>query len=386
MSTSAVPIGGDDLDEALGERYYKGRKDIEDQAIGGIITATHQGIERLFKKRGLALRDAHAGDNGCVRAIFRVDPDLDVSLRHGVFVPGREYQAWIRFSNGDSKAGSSRWPDARGMAIKLMGVDGQTMLPDQPGTQDFILISEPAFFCDDLERYRRTLSDFLSDSRIVRWLSVRHLKGREIILAIKTNVRMITNPLVHQYWSMVPYRLGAGDAPNKTAVKYTAKPRLAPKLDFSDRLRALWSSVMTYLTPGFSLKKEMNDTLARQEMCFDFYVQRFVDQHRTPIEDSTTEWKEDLSRLEHVAQIMIPRQDLMSPQRARFCEDLSFSPWHGLPEHRPLGLVNRVRKRAYLEISNLRHRLNDRPILQLAEMREFEAGAPRREREASHQS
>jgi hypothetical protein len=89
--------------------------------------------------------------------------------------------------------------------------------------------------------------------------------------------------------------------------------------------------------PGFSLKNEMNDTLARHEMWFDFYVQRFVDHRSTPIEDSKTEWKESVSRLAHVAKIIIPCQDLMSPERTCFCEDLSFSPWHSLPEHRPLG-------------------------------------------------
>jgi hypothetical protein len=217
MSTSAGAIGDDDLDEALGERYYRGHKDLEDQATADIIVSIHKAIERHFKEGGgPALRDAHAGDSGCVKAIFRVDPDLEVSLRHGIFVPGREYEGWIRFSNGDSKPGNSRWPDARGMAIKLLGVDGETMLPDQPGTQDFILISEPVFFCDDLQRYRLTLNEFLSDWKIVRWLSVRHLRGREILLAIKTNLlRFITNPLFHQYWSMTPYRLGAADAANK---------------------------------------------------------------------------------------------------------------------------------------------------------------------------
>jgi hypothetical protein len=51
-------------------------------------------------------------------------------------------------------------------------------------------------------------------------------------------------------------------------------------------------------------------------------------------------------------------QDCLSPEQDLFCENLSFSPWHGLPEHRPLGLVNRVRKVAYSQISELRHELN----------------------------
>ncbi len=59
--------------------------------------------------------------------------------------------------------------------------------------------------------------------------------------------------------------------------------------------------------------------------------------------------------------IIIPIQDCMSLEQAVFCENLSFSPWHSLPEHRPLGLVNRVRKVAYREISRLRHDLNKAP-------------------------
>jgi|SRR5215217_7996239 len=101
----------------------------------------------------------------------------------------------------------------------------------------------------------------------------------------------------------------------------------------------------------------MNDSLASAEMWFEFYVQHHVD-HRTPIEDSTVEWTESVSKLEHVAKIVIPSQDIMSAGQDHFCENLSFSPWHCLPEHKPLGLVNRVRKRTYLTISEYRHNLN----------------------------
>lgn len=72
-------------------------------------------------------------------------------------------------------------------------------------------------------------------------------------------------------------------------------------------------------------------------------------------------WRESDSKPERLATIIIPIQDCMSPEQAVFCENLSFSPWHSLPEHRPLGLVNRVRKVAYREISKLRHHLNDAP-------------------------
>ncbi len=63
--------------------------------------------------------------------MFRVDPDIKSELRVGAFSePGREYNAWIRFSNGNSERQNSRLPDARGMAIKLMGVEGLKLLDD----------------------------------------------------------------------------------------------------------------------------------------------------------------------------------------------------------------------------------------------------------------
>ena len=44
-----------------------------------------------------------------------------------------------------------------------------------------------------------------------------------------------------------------------------------------------------------------------------------------------------------------------------FCENLSFTPWHSLPQHRPLGAVNRVRRTVYESVSKKRHALNQTP-------------------------
>jgi catalase len=147
------PAPDDSIDLELGEVYYEGQKALEDQLANEIIVVTKEFIDRRFRQgRRPALRDAHAKDNGCVRAIFRVDRDLKNELRIGVFKnPGQEYQAWIRFSNGNSEQKNSRLPDARGMAIKLMGVEGQKLLhgvgdgSEEKYTQDFIMISSPGF-------------------------------------------------------------------------------------------------------------------------------------------------------------------------------------------------------------------------------------------------
>jgi len=344
-----------DLDTDLGESFYLGSAASEDQGIDDIVKAIGTAIKgHLDAGKGMARRDAHAYDNGCVRALFRVDAHLAPDLQHGVFIPGKEYRAWIRCSNGNSEPRPKWLPDARGFAIKLMGVPGDKLMDDEQNTQDFILITYPTFFVDDLARYKTTLEAFLRGTLWDQFVNtVRALKGREKIIALASNLRWITNPLFQQYFSMVPYRLGPATG-RKIAVKYMAKPQLAER-------PSVFSRVATFLSHDFSPKKEMNNLLAGKEMWFDFYIQRFADKERTPIEDSKVLWKETVSPYEHVAKIVIPMQDLMSEAQARFCENLSFSPWHGLAEHKPLGLVNRVRRRAYIAISTLRHSLNKEP-------------------------
>ncbi len=39
-----------------------------------------------------------------------------------------------------------------------------------------------------------------------------------------------------------------------------------------------------------------------------------------------------------------------------FVENLSWNPWNALPEHRPLGGINRARKLVYDDSSALRHK------------------------------
>ena len=72
-------------------------------------------------------------------------------------------------------------------------------------------------------------------------------------------------------------------------------------------------------------------------------------------------WDEARSPPIEVAMIRIPRQRSDGAAQQAFCENLSFTPWHSLPEHRPIGGINRVRKAVYLAVSTLRHRLNQAP-------------------------
>ncbi|HEX6016305.1 MAG TPA: hypothetical protein VFY87_31770 [Geminicoccaceae bacterium] len=82
-----------------------------------------------------------------------------------------------------------------------------------------------------------------------------------------------------------------------------------------------------------------------------------------PIEDALVAWPEQESPYLPVARITVPPQPAWSEARARQVDDgLSFSPWHGLAAHRPLGLVNRARKVAYPVAARFRAERNGCPI------------------------
>ena len=81
---------------------------------------------------------------------------------------------------------------------------------------------------------------------------------------------------------------------------------------------------------------------------WDLLVQLCTDIDSMPIEDASKPWPEGKSPYVAVARISIARQTAWNNVReALMDETLSFSPWHALAAHRPLGAINRARKMVY---------------------------------------
>jgi len=102
--------------------------------------------------------------------------------------------------------------------------------------------------------------------------------------------------------------------------------------------------------------------LQGDEACFEFRVQLQDPDKYMPIEDPSILWKESDSPFIIVAKITIPQQKFDSEQQQQFCENLSFSPWNALSEHRPIGQLNRIRKEVYEASSIYRHENNQMEI------------------------
>ncbi|MFY5559019.1 catalase, partial [Acinetobacter baumannii] len=108
------------------------------------------------------------------------------------------------------------------------------------------------------------------------------------------------------------------------------------------------------------LRDALKDTLQKQDVCMEFLIQPRTST-KMLVEDAMTEWKENEAPFYQVATIHIPKQSFDTPEQNQFCENLSFTPWHALPEHKPLGAINRMRKIIYENISRVRHDINSAP-------------------------
>lgn len=303
------------------------------------------------KRTGATPRDVHAKHHGCVRATFTVNKDVPAEYRAGVFAePGKEYSAWIRFSNGSQKIQSDKKGDARGMAIKLMGIDGEKLLDggQEAKTQDFLMINHDAFFVKDSKDYAEFFRRMGKGSNPV-WFFFGRLPWRwtefNVVRRITRNGKKMANPLLSSYFSATPYLLGA-----KNVIKFAARP-CAGSADAPNK----FPDSPDYLR--LNMKKSL-DIRDGKPVCFQFMVQNRSEPHTMSVEDSRIAWDEGKSPFTPVAIISIPAQEFSSEAQMRFCENLSFTPWHGLPAHRPLGNINRTRKIVYEAISAFRHKAN----------------------------
>jgi catalase len=291
------------------------------------------------------LRDAHAKAHGCVKAQVTVAADLDSSLQRGVFnEPGKTWQAWMRLSNGNAYPQFDRARDARGMAIKLLDVPGEklTQSPLHADEQDFVMFNHPAFFVRDVAEYKsnfaaqadgKQVAAFFPSWKPSTW-EIRHL-----IIALKTLAPAPETPVATTYNSIAPFKLGEHN------IKYRVipQPEACPEYQLPEQNHALPNFLRNALYQQLSLD--------RAPACFALQVQQQNPEYYMPIEDPSVEWDETISPFETVATIKVPAQDFDSREQNLFCDNLSFNPWHALPEHRPIGGINRLRKAVYEAVS-----------------------------------
>jgi hypothetical protein len=298
------------------------------------------------------LRDAHAKAHGCLRAEVTVLPNLDNSLRHGVLSePGKTWQAWMRLSNGNAYPQFDRARDARGMAIKLLDVPGEKLMgsASHATEQDFVMFNHPVFFVRDVAEYKSNFAAQADGQKVLAFFpswDPRSWEIRHLIIALRTLAPAPESPIATTYNSIAPFKLG----PHNIKYRVIPAPENCPSYAPAKPNRDLPNFLRHALYQQLSLD--------RTAACFTLQIQRQNPSHYMPIEDPSVEWDESISPFETVAKIRLPAQDFDSTEQNLFCDNLSFNPWHTLPEHRPIGGINRLRKAVYEAVSVYRHERN----------------------------
>jgi catalase len=301
------------------------------------------------RDKGPDLRQLHAKSHGLLIGNLVVEENIPDKCKVGVFAKPQGHDILVRFSNSSSPAKEGEQKgilqpdtigDARGMSIKIQHVEGETVDSDEAGTQDFVLINHPVFFLPDVQGYidfaafkKLMASGEQVPPELLQKLAPSLKIGGEI------NQKRIGNPLCIEYWSTTPYKLGS------SFIKFAVKPH---NLEVSPES-------VTDLPPNYLRSAVVNFLTQQQQTSnFDFYVQFFVDETKTPIEDPMEEWKESDAPFIKVATITILPQEFDSDERKALDESLSFTPWHTLPVHEPVGSINLSRRRIYQEIAKAR--------------------------------
>ena len=349
----------------IGEAYYawkfsgpvSAEEEIPPQEAALTQTIIEDAIRVVEQHRDntRVLRDAHAKAHGCVKAQVSVLADLDPALRQGVFSePGKTWQAWMRLSNGNAYPQFDRARDARGMAIKLLDVPGDKLLSSKAtaGNQDFVMFNHPAFFIRDVAEYKQNFAAQADGKKAMAFFpnwDPRTWELRHLVIALKTLAPAPESPVATTYNSIAPFKYG----PHNIKYRVVPDPASCPPYELPEQNHDLPNFLRSALYQQLSLD--------RVPACFALQVQRQNPNYYMPIEDPSVEWSEKVSPFETVATIKVPAQDFDSREQNLFCDNLSFNPWHALPEHRPIGGINRLRKSVYEAVSVYRHQRNDAP-------------------------
>lgn len=291
---------------------------------------------------------------GFLDARFIISDDIPTHLQAGFLLPGEEYRAILRFSNGSGKlTDDDSVGDLRGVTMRVI---------TKQGGQDFLMTNaEPHHARDAREAMVAIMSgvekDIIADKLPAHFpleeeiagligalpYLIKHLglkTGWQVAQTLKKQMKRSVESLATEtFWSRSPIAIGKVPDPKQSvAVKYRLKPA-KPK----------------HIAPVSQkdLGKELKELVDRQEVKYFFQVQRFINNTDTPVEDSTVHWP---SAFETIAELIIPQHAAFNNKAV---DDLVFSPWNiDLTSFLPIGSMNRSRKKVYQASVGLRKAAN----------------------------
>lgn len=349
--------------------FQAGMEQVEDDEadVAIAIGRTMRGIaETVLQDEGQAERGVHAKSHGIVIGEMRVHGGLPPALAQGLFARAATYPVVMRLSTIPGDVLDDRVSVPRGLAMKVVGVDGERLPGSESEvTQDFLMVDSPAFgqanprqflqglkalaaTTDRVPSLKQGLSTFLRGAE-----KTLEAMGLESALLKTLGGHPNTHLLGETFYSQLPLLHG----------RYIAKFCLAP---VSDHLLALKGLTLDYFEANGSpnpIRDAVIDHFQHHGGEWELRAQLCTSLRSMPIEDGTVVWPETDSPFVTVATVTAGLQDVWSNGRvAQVDLGMSFSPWRGLSAHRPLGALNRVRRSAYDASARFRAKANGQAL------------------------
>lgn len=353
----------------------------DEHVIFDELSRTMQHITRTMASRYRhAYRPVHAKSHGLLVGTLEVLPNLPEPLAQGLFAKPATYPVVFRFSTNPGDLLADKVSSPRGLAIKVLNVEGEQLPTNSGDTQDFVCVNQNAFAAPDPAGFLKGIKQFdetLTLPEGAKTVVSAVARGTNAVLKAvgmgSPTLEGIGAPATHilgeSFSTVAPLRYGG----------YVAKIGFAPA---SENLTRLTGESID-LGEDYNALEELIKKFFRHETgVWEVKVQLALAEDPSieeaekdfPIEKADKPWPEDKSPWQVVARITMLPQDTYSDARELYVDEkMSFNPWHALAAHRPLGGIMRSRRKAYEEAAKYRAQRNDRVIAEPKDAAEIPA-------------
>lgn len=163
-----------------------------------------------------------------MRAKFRIHSDIPRPLQVGLFQPGAEYDAIVRFSNARGEVLGDLAKDQRGAAFRVETIQGAKVAPhDYSNIQDFLMTNTPISFARNPVQFIEVGEILLGGiAKVIPSLVQKYgFPEAGHILGVFLAPIISFKPLqLIQYWSRTSYQFGDHSA------RYLIRPSAGSKL------------------------------------------------------------------------------------------------------------------------------------------------------------
>lgn len=296
--------------------------------------------QRIERGQRPARRTVFLKQHGVVYGWLKPLANLPEDLKVGTFAYGN-LPCWTRFSS-DTQPTSPDLHSTIGISLKLFNVPGPKLI-GEGDTADFILQNHDVFFVDNATEFCEFTTSGVVDGNYPAYLK-RHPKTAQIL---NDMMKAEASCLTTNYWALLPFAFGKDSAGENRYVKYMLEP-------FGQSFGEPFDNI-NYL--GLDLASR----LRRGEAVFHFKIQFQTDPQTMSLDKATERWD---SEWIHIADLVLPQQDILKRGQAEYGENLAFNIWRTPPEQEPQGSIAVARKRVYEGSADQRRLANGVPLIE----------------------